>query len=78
MIIFDGGHLSEDNLSFGSQQQESIIEPTNEGLHFVFYTTSSVALGGFIDEGCWAIIPSFEREGEGILTGRDEAASEVE
>ena len=48
MIIFDGGHLSEDNLSFGSQQQESIIEPTNEGLHFVFYTTSSVALGGFI------------------------------
>jgi len=48
MIVLDGCHLSYNDLSLGSQQQESVIETSDEGLHFIFYTPSSVPVLWFI------------------------------
>ena len=48
VIVLDGSHLPNYNLSFGAEKNQSVVETSDERLHFVFYSTSSVTFIRFV------------------------------
>lgn len=48
LVVFDWCHLADDNFLFCSQQNEAVVEATNESLHFIFDATPAIAVLGFV------------------------------
>jgi hypothetical protein len=48
LVVLYGSHLADYYLAFGTQEKQTIVETSDEGLHFVFYAATTVVLRRFV------------------------------